>query len=102
MIKISIDENTELSERTTLNLKNLIEGLLFESVVKVQFVKSDSTMRLMRASLAPKYLPEDAPARETKPNPGLVAAIDIDVHKEKGLAASWRSFKISCLRKLLA
>jgi hypothetical protein len=84
----------QLAERRKEMMENL-KQVLPTSIVTVDFIKSDGTLRTMRCTTSAKIVPQqlreasvdDAPQRAPrKPNPDVMAVYDVE-------AKAWRSFR---------
>lgn len=75
--------------------KEDIKNLAIKGIIKVRFQKTDGTIRNMRCTLNPKYLPVQTDLEEhtTKENSTILAVWDLD--KE-----GWRSFRINSVLKV--
>lgn len=76
---------------------NDVVNRLQADVVTVVFEKLDGTMRTMRCTLLPSYLPEQhrivAAPLLTETSPEVVAVWDVE-------ASGWRSFRLDSVRSI--
>lgn len=79
--------------------KTELRSLLAESICTVKFEKTDGTMREMRCTLMPQFLPPVSSTESLMPrdkreeNPNVLAVLDL----EKG---DWRSFRVSSVKEV--
>lgn len=77
--------------------KNWLKGVMKTEIVNLTFRKTDGTLRNMKCTLLPKYLPETVAAVEDKPKRKMseeaLAVFDLEKNE-------WRSFRYDSVTEI--
>lgn len=79
------------------NFKHWLQGVMRTEIVNLTFRKTDGTLRNMKCTLLPKYLPEAVASVENKPKRKMseeaLAVFDLEKNE-------WRSFRYDSVTEI--